>query len=62
MVEIELSVIARKCLKQRIATIDELEIAVNHLVKERNQQKARVNWQFSVPLARKKLKKWYPET
>lgn len=59
MVEIELSVIARRCLKQRIASMEELTSAIDQLVKERNELKATVNWQFSIPLARKNLKRWY---
>lgn len=59
MVEIELSVIARTCLNRRIPSIDILRAEVEQLVKERNQARATVNWQFTINDARLKLGKHY---
>ena len=59
MVEIELSVLARLCLKRRIPSIEKLASELKQLVKERNQNKASVNWQFSINSAREKFEKRY---
>lgn len=59
MVEIELSVLARMCLNRRIPSKELLTTEVEQLVKERNEAKATINWQFSVDVARLKLKKHY---
>jgi hypothetical protein len=60
MVEIELSVLVNQCLKRRIGTIDHLreEIAAWELA--RNAQRATVQWRFTPPDARIKLKHLYP--
>lgn len=59
MVEIELSVLARMCLNRRIPSIEILSAEVEQLVKERNQARATVNWQFTVNDARLKLNRHY---
>jgi hypothetical protein len=59
MVEIELSVIAKQCLHRRIPTVEKLTSEVTQLVKERNEIKATVNWQFTRQKAQEKLAKWY---
>jgi hypothetical protein len=59
MVEIELSVLARMCLNRRIPSIEILTSEVKQLVKERNEIRATVNWQFTVQNARSKLRKHY---
>lgn len=61
MVEIELSVIARQCLKRRLASISLLEQEVLALVAERNQIRATINWQFTPELARVKFTRFYPK-
>jgi hypothetical protein len=60
MVEIELSVLVNQCLKRRIGAIDHLreEIAAWELA--RNAQRATVQWRFTPPDARIKLKHLYP--
>jgi len=60
MVEIELSVLARQCLRRRIGDIQTLEHEVLALVKKRNDQKATVQWRFIKNDARIKLEKLYP--
>lgn len=59
MVEIELSVLARKCLNRRIPNLEILASEIKQLVKERNDASATINWQFSINKARNKLSKFY---
>jgi hypothetical protein len=60
MVEIERSVIAKRCLERRIGNQDTLEREVFACVKERNEQHATVQWRFTKNNARKKLERHYP--
>ena len=60
MVEIELSILARQCLNRRIGDMKMLEREVLALVKERNAQKATVQWRFTKNDARTKLERLYP--
>ena len=57
--ELELSALSRMCLSRRIPSVEELDREVQALVKERNEQKVRVEWQFSVSQAREKLSRHY---
>jgi hypothetical protein len=59
MVELELSALSRICLKRRLASITQLDEQIQYLVKERNQAKTSVNWQFNIQTARTKLKRHY---
>ncbi len=59
MAEIELSAISRQCLNRRIPTLEKLEREVIQIVKERNEQQIKINWQFTVTNARDKLNKQY---
>lgn len=59
MVEIELSAIARLCLNRRIPEIDILTDEVKQLVKERNRDQVKINWQFTVDKARDKFESRY---
>jgi hypothetical protein len=59
MAELELSAISRICLSRRISTIELLDREVQALVKERNELKIRVEWQFSITQAREKLSRHY---
>lgn len=59
MAELELSALSRICLSRRIASIEELDREVQALVKERNELKLKVEWQFSIPQAREKLSRHY---
>jgi hypothetical protein len=59
MAELELSALSRICLKRRIPSITQLDEQIQHLVKERNQANATLNWQFSIQAAREKLKRHY---
>lgn len=59
MIEIEFSAISRQCLSRRIATQDLLEKEVLAVVKEREEKKIKIDWQFSIEKARKKLNRHY---
>jgi len=59
MAELELSAISRICLSRRIASIEALDREVHALVKERNELKIKVEWQFSIAQARAKLSRHY---
>ena len=60
MVEIELSILSKQCLDRRIGDMQTLEREVLAWVKQRNQQRATVRWQFTKDCARDKFKKFYP--
>ena len=59
MAELELSALSRICLSRRIASIEELDRQVQALVKERNELRIKVEWQFSIAQARAKLSRHY---
>jgi hypothetical protein len=59
MIECEFSALARQCLNRRIATIKQLEKEVLAIIKERNEKKIKINWQFSIESARNKLNRHY---
>ena len=60
MVEIELSVLSRQCLGQRIGEMDTLQREVSAWQQRRNAQHLTVHWQFSIQKARTKLARLYP--
>jgi hypothetical protein len=57
--ELELSALSRICLSRRIKAIEELDREVQAIVKERNELKIKVEWQFSITQAREKLSRHY---
>lgn len=59
--EIELSVFTGQCLKRRIPEINLLRDEAKAWYKKRNRQQKGVNWQFTTPDARIKLKRLYPQ-
>jgi len=59
MIEIEFSAISRLCLDRRIPSKAELEKEVLAIVKERSEKAIKINWQFSIETARKKLNRHY---
>jgi hypothetical protein len=59
MIEIEFSALARQCLNRRIPNIQLLEDEILMLVKERNNMKIKIQWQFSIKNARNKLNRHY---
>lgn len=60
MVEIELSILSKQCLDRRIGDRQTLEREVLAWVRQRNQQRATICWQFTKIQARDKFKKFYP--
>jgi hypothetical protein len=60
MAEIEISVLGRQCLAERMENISRLETETIVWVESRNAKDAKVNWQFTTVDARIKLKKLYP--
>jgi hypothetical protein len=61
MAEIELSVLARQCLDQRIASREALAREVAAWEAARNAALTTINWRFTTSDARIKLKHLYPE-
>lgn len=61
MAEIELSVLARQCLQERMASHENIQQQVNAWQEQRNAQKVEVEWRFGVKNARCKLKRLYPK-
>ena len=59
MAELELSAMSRICLHRRIESRAELEREVEAIVKERNELRIKVEWQFTIPQAREKLSRHY---
>jgi len=61
MAEIELSVLARQCLQERMESQANLEQQVKVWQERRNEEKVKVDWRFGVQDARCKLKRLYPK-
>ena len=60
MAEIELNVLTRQCLNRRIASIEIVRKEVNAWQNHRNNQNAKINWQFTTDDARIKLRRLFP--
>jgi transposase len=60
-VEIEISVLSRQCLARRIPDIETLRQEIEAWQKERNQQKAKIDWRFAASDARVKFQRLYPD-
>ena len=60
MAEIELSVLARQCLAQRIESREDLERHVAAWEGERNERGDQIRWRFTTADARIKLRRLYP--
>ena len=61
MAEIQLSVLAKQCLKRRIPAMDALEQEVLTWVRLRNQNPVPIGWQFTPEMARAKFHRFYPK-
>ena len=59
--ELELSVLARQALPQRVATKEALRQQVTAWCQARNHKATPVDWQFTTQDARIKLKRLYPQ-
>jgi len=62
MAEIELSVLARQCLDQRLESSVKLRQEIEAWALARNEQSANIKWQFTTADARIKLHRLYPVT
>ena len=60
MAEIELSVLARQALSERLANLQAVQERVAAWQERRNQQHATISWRFTTADARIKLKRLYP--
>lgn len=60
MVEVELSVLVRQCLRRRIPEAEILRREAQAWCEERNRAGASVDWRFTTDDARTKLRKLYP--
>lgn len=60
MAEAELSVLSRQCLKERIASQEDLAHDVQAWTEARNKKRSIAEWQFTNHDARVKLRKLYP--
>lgn len=61
MVEIEFSVLARQCLHRWVPDMLRLKREVRAWEEERNKQRTRVDWRFTMKEARSKLHRPYPQ-
>jgi transposase len=59
MAEIEISILSRQCLKQRVGSLEQLSAVSHKWTAARNTQQARINWCFDVTQARTKLARLY---
>ena len=62
MVEIEISVLVRQCLRRRLADIETLDTEVQAWCRERNRLRRSIDWRFRTEDARIKLRSLYPST
>jgi len=60
MAEIEMSVLSRQCLSERMEDIKRLDNEVTAWEEKRNGKETKVDWRFTTEDARIKLKKLYP--
>ena len=61
MAEPELSVMTRQCFTDRVASQDQAEERIKAWYADRNQRQKGINWRFTNPKARLKLKRLYPK-
>lgn len=60
MAEIEISILSRQCLKQRVSSLEQLAAISRKWTAARNTQQAKIHWCFDVTQARTKLARLYP--
>lgn len=61
MDELELAVLSRQCLKERLGSQEAIESEVAAWERERNAAGATVTWRFTTTHARTRLSRLYPE-
>jgi transposase len=62
MAEIELSILSRQCLNERMENVENLRAECSAWLDKRNKQVTNVDWHFTTEDARIKLKRLYPST
>ncbi len=60
MAEVEISVLTQQCLDRRLGNLNIVTSEVDAWVSERNEAKATIDWRFTIPNARDKLRRLYP--
>jgi hypothetical protein len=60
MAEVEISVLTEQCISRRLGSRKILANEIAAWETERNDRKATIDWRFTIPNARDKLKKLYP--
>ncbi len=60
MAEVEISVLTEQCLDRRLGNQEAVAKEVGAWETERNNNKATIDWRFTIPNARDKLKRLYP--
>ncbi len=60
MAEIELAALTRQCLDRRILDLPTLQAELAAWNTSRNHAQTKIDWQFTTPDARIKLKRLYP--
>ena len=60
MAEVEISVLTEQCLDRRLGSQEIVAREVGAWEAERNNIKATIDWRFTIPNARNKLKRLYP--
>lgn len=59
--EIELSILARQALDERLASVQEVQERVEQWLQTRSEKEGTIDWQFTTADARMKLKHLYPK-
>lgn len=59
MIEIEFSALSKQCLDRRIASQQQLSSELEAIIEQRNQQRIKIDWQFSIQTARQTLNSRY---
>lgn len=62
MAEIELGILSRQCMGDRVPDRTTLAASVDRWQKDRNATRATIDWQFTTADARIKLRRLYPKT
>jgi len=62
MAEIELSVLGRQCLDQRLPTMEQVQAVIAPWEQGRNDHRVIIQWRFTTADARAKLHRLYPST
>jgi hypothetical protein len=60
MAEVEISVLVEQCLDRRLGSEKIVKSEVDAWEAERNAARATIDWYFTIPNAKDKLKKLYP--